>query len=498
MWRNPGTTELWSFYEITSVVNAYTVICTCEYGGGSQSEDHDLWALGEFYINNWPRTVTFFEQRLCYGGVPNTPNTFYASEIGDFPNFSPYALYDVAPSTPPDEFPDVITDAGSLRYVISSDEVNAIQWMRPARTLLLGSGDGVWELGSSALQTEPVTPTNITIRTTNAARAGDRAPIAIENRIYYLSRFRRKLYRIAYAIEADSYVSFDSSSMCPHLVEPGIKQLDFGAEPEPIAWAVRDDGVLLSATIDESQRVTAWNEHIFGGEWEGSNARCESAAVIPDPNDEYSQLWVAIYREANLTRLPVQHIEFLTQPLLEGDEDQMRESHYLDSAPLPYDGGPTTVVSGLEHLEGLTVAIVADFGRIDDAVVEGGQVTLETEAHYVEVGLSYESRNTSLPLQPQDPQGGSTGKKTRTHAVALRINRSLGGSIQVGPRGASIPIPYRETEDVMDTSPPLYTGTLVVKVNSGVSRSHQMSIVHDDPFPFELLSWAQWADLASR
>jgi hypothetical protein len=497
MWKTTGPPELWSYYEITAVTDGHTIVCTCEYNGGTQNEEEDQWALGEFYVGNYPRTASFFEQRLCYGGVPNTPNSFYGSAIGDFPNFAPFELWDVAPGTPPDEFPDVIGDSTALRYVISSDEVNAIQWMRPARTLLLGSGDGVWELGSSALQTEPITPLNIAIRTTNAARAGDAAPISIENRVYYLSRFRRRLRRIAYAIEADSYVSFDISAMAPHLLEAGVKQLAFSEEPEPIAWGVRDDGVLLGCTIDEGQRVTAWHHHSFGGEWWGENAHCESAAVIPDRSEEYSQLWVAV-RRLNGARDPQQHIEFLTQPLLESDEDTMRESHYLDAAPIPYDGPSETTITGLAHLEGLTVAVVADGGRVDDAVVNGGKIELETAANYVEAGLLYESEVDSLPWQPQDAQGGSTGKKTKTHAIALRINRSLGGSIWVNDRTKPIAIPYREMDDPMDTAPPLKSGSLVVKVLSGTARNHQHGLIHHDPFPFELLSWAPWTDVATR
>jgi hypothetical protein len=503
MWRNPPsgseTEPLWSYYTITSVTDGHTVVCTCDYGGGTQNEDEDLWALGDFYINNYPRTVTFFEQRLCYGGVPDTPNTFYASAIGDFPNFAPYELNDAdPPGATPTDWPDIITDATALRYVISSDEVNSINWMRPARTLLLGSGDGVWEMGSSALQTEPVTPTNITIRTTNASRAGDRAPIGIENRIYYLSRFQRKLHRIAYAIEADSYVSFDSSAMAPHLVQNGIQQLEFAAEPEPIAWAVRNDGILLGCTIDESQRVTAWHRHIFGGTWFGGHARCESAAVVPDQDEEYSQLWVAVRRQADAGPHAQQHIEFLTQPLLESDEDHMRESHYLDSAPAPYDGGSTTVITGLDHLEGLTVAVVADWGRVDDALVSDGQITLETAAQYVEAGLLYDGQVDGLPLQPQDAQGGSTGKKTRGHGVALRLNRSLGGSIGYMPRGSYTSIPYRDIEDPMDSAPPPFSGVQVLKVSSGMTRDARLSLIHNDPFPFELLSWTPWVDVASR
>jgi hypothetical protein len=87
-------------------------------------------------------------------------------------------------------------------------------------------------------------------------------------------------------------------------------------------------------------------------------------------------------------------------------------------AGLSYTGEPTSVVSGLDHLEGKTVSVLADGSPEPDRVVSGGRITLADKASVIHVGLPYCS--LMCPQTPEaDAQNGATLGKVRTYGKSL-------------------------------------------------------------------------------
>ena len=70
------------------------------------------------------------------------------------------------------------------------------------------------------------------------------------------------------------------------------------------------------------------------------------------------------------------------------DTSSAEDAYCVDSG-LSYDGAPETVFSGLDHLEGEAVAVLADGNEITGLTVSGGSITLDREASVVHVGLAY-------------------------------------------------------------------------------------------------------------
>lgn len=96
---------------------------------------------------------------------------------------------------------------------------------------------------------------------------------------------------------------------------------------------------------------------------------------------------------------------------------------------------PTTeaIITGLDHLIGETVQILADGVVIPDQVVTiGGSVTLPEAAAVVHVGLGYTPYFETLPINIQLSDGDSTSNTKRITGVSLRTYRSV--NAETAPR----------------------------------------------------------------
>lgn len=92
----------------------------------------------------------------------------------------------------------------------------------------------------------------------------------------------------------------------------------------------------------------------------------------------------------------------------------------------------TTNVSGLDHLEGQVVAILANGEVLDEQVVTGGQITLEEYYSKVAVGLPYEADLETLKINVDPGNGGTVqGLRMKVGNVTFHLRDTKGG--QIGP-----------------------------------------------------------------
>ena len=91
----------------------------------------------------------------------------------------------------------------------------------------------------------------------------------------------------------------------------------------------------------------------------------------------------------------------------------------------------TDSVSGLDHLEGEDVDVLADGEVVTGKTVASGAISLTTEAAKVHVGLPKE-RTYIEPVEFDDgsyEQGTGQGKQKRIHSIAMRLHETVGGKI---------------------------------------------------------------------
>lgn len=148
-----------------------------------------------------------------------------------------------------------------------------------------------------------------------------------------------------------------------------------------------------------------------------------------------------------------------------------------------------TTVSGLDHLNGMEVAIVGDGSVLTSRTVSGGAVTLSSPSAVVHVGLSYTSSLTTNRINAGGADGTSQGKIKRIDKAVLRVWRSLGGQVGGAESEYRDDIFSRAPQDPMDLQLPLLTGdTDILDVPSDYGKDGRVSIIHAEPLPFTLVA----------
>ena len=398
-------------YKITSVTSTTVAVSICVVAPSSGSASTDF-ALGSFSdTTGYPSCVTFFEQRLVFAATLSQPQTLFFSKSGDYENMD-------------DNYHGTVADDDAIIYTIASNQVNAIRFMTATRTLIIGTAGGEFAVSGGGTDIA-ITPTNILIKKQSNNGAANVDALAVGNATLFLQRARRKLRELAYNFDVDGYVAPDLTILAEHISEGGFKQLSYQQEPNQVIWGVRNDGQLVGLTYQREQQVVAWHRHIFGGTFSSGNAVCESVATIPTDDSEY-QSWVIIKRTINGTTK--RYVEYIHQ--YDFDETDDTSFNFLDSQ-LSYDGSPVTTLSGLDHLEGETVSILADGATHPDKVVSSGSITLDRSASKVKVGLSYTSLLQTMRIDAGSQNGTSQSKTKRIYEITARLYESIG--VEIGP-----------------------------------------------------------------
>ena len=96
------------------------------------------------------------------------------------------------------------------------------------------------------------------------------------------------------------------------------------------------------------------------------------------------------------------------------------DAFFVDSG-LTYTGVPADTISGLDHLEGETVQVLADGASHPDCLVTGGTIELNREAAVVQAGLGYATALRTMRVEAGAQMGTAQGKIKRIHRVVLRL-----------------------------------------------------------------------------
>ncbi len=98
---------------------------------------------------------------------------------------------------------------------------------------------------------------------------------------------------------------------------------------------------------------------------------------------------------------------------------------------------PTSSVTGLNHLEGMTVSILADGGVQPSQTVTNGKVTFQNAASAITVGLGYTCQLQSMYLNAQE-QVTMQGRRKDIQAVTVRVEGSRGFTVGTNQPDASV------------------------------------------------------------
>jgi len=501
-----------------------------------------VWSLGAWSATTgYPRTVSFFEQRLVFGGSSSYPQTIWASESGLYEEF------DVGDGSAADAF----------IYTIAANKVNVIRWLAPSRDLIVGTVGGEFKVGRPA--GEPLKPDNVNIAQQTTYGGYTTQPIQIGSEVLFVQRQQRKVRSFAYRFEDDAYQAPDMTLLAEHITDTGIVDVDYAQEPDSIYWAARTDGTLLGMTYHREEDVVAWHRHIFGGSNKfifngatgvldylndanfngyititahglstGDEVTYSAGGGTKIPELTEGGTYYVFARDANTLELAdtyAQAVDRTIKRISDGigashslstkakiksitsinetlenqvwiicerriNDTKRQYIEYLDPtlnmdctlSALVNDG--LTVVTGLNHLEGESVQVLVGDAVFPNQTVTGGSisVTLPTSASFksIEIGLGYTSKIKTMRIESGSQAGTAQARKKRYNEVVVRLYKSVGLTVN-GDQ-----IPFRSSSTPMGQDIAEFTGDKRVS-NLGWNRDGQIEIEQTQPLPMTVL-----------
>ena len=450
--------------KITSRTSTTVVVCTITtaFTNTNATAAFNLGAFSD--TTGHPSCVSFFEQRLVFAGTLDEPQTLFFSKAGDYENMTTGTNADDA-----------------MVYTIASNQVNAIRYMKAVRTLVVGTTGGEFTVSADGTDAS-ITPTNITIKRQSSFGSANVDAIPAGNAILFLQKAKRKIRELQYNFDSDGYQAPDLTILNETVTDTGINEMSYQQEPGSNIWCVRDDGVLACLTYQRSENVIAWSRHIFGGEFGSGRAVCESIASISGTLTE-DEVWVIVKRTIN--GATKRYVECFSD--FDFDETDANDFKFLDSH-LSYSGSATTTLSGLAHLEGQTVSILADGAAHANKTVSSGAITLDRSATKACVGLSYDSILQTMRIEGGAAEGTSQGKTKRISKVVLRLFETVG--VKVGPSLTNLElIPFRTTSSLLSNPvDTLLSGDKEIEFNDDYNSDGFIFIKQDQPLPCSILA----------
>jgi hypothetical protein len=420
----------------------------------TKSPPEDIIALNSV-TGDYPSATTYHEQRRWFAGTNDKPQVLWATRTGTEANLT-------------SSIPSQEADGMELR--VANSQYNQIRHLVPLSDLIALTAGGEFRVFAEGAPA--VTPTSVSIKPQGYSGSSNVQPVVTSGSILYVQAQGSRLRELAYNWESSAYRTIDISVMAPHRFNGHtITQLAFSRAPDPMLWAVRDDGTMLGMTYLPDQKVFGWHAHDTDGTF-------ESVCVVAEGNEDV--LYAVVKRTVNART--VRYIERLRTRIF----TELEDAFFVDSG-LTYDSTPTTTLSGLYHLEGQTVDILADGAVEVPQVVTGGAITLGTAASKIHVGLGFTSDLRTLPLAIEGMQGAGQGTMKNINKVHLRVSQSA--LVKAGPDFTRLrEYPARAVSDPYGSPPALRDGELSLSVDPSWNTDAAICVRQDLPVPLTVLS----------
>jgi len=405
--------------------------------------------------SNYPAAVSYFEQRRCFGGTINRPQNLWMTKSGTESDLS-YSL------------PTQADDRISVR--VASREVNTIRHLVPLGSLIALTESAEWRVTSG--NADAITPTSISVRPQSYIGANNAQPLLVNNNILYAAARGGHVREMAYNDSAGGYITGDLSLRSPHLFDNlNITDMAYAKAPQPVCWFTSTSGKLLGFTYVPEQQVGAWHQHdTFSGVF-------ESCAVVAEGNEDV--LYVLVRR--NLGGQTKRYVERMASRQFLNQSN----AFFVDSG-LTYSGAPVSTISGLGHLEGQILNILADGAVHPPRQVVGGSITLDEPAGIVHAGLPIVADIETLPVAAGVDSGYAQGRAKNVNKVWLRVYRSSG--IFVGPSVDHLTEAKQRTIEDYGRPPALKSDELEIMLTPTWGQSGQVFVRQADPLPLTLVS----------
>ncbi|WP_019646199.1 hypothetical protein [Novispirillum itersonii] len=409
---------------------------------------------------NYPQAVAYYQQRRVFAGSAAKPQTVWLSVSSAYNNFSV--------STP-------TKDDDAITLTIAAQRVNEVRHLVPLTSLIALTSGGEFTIGPGS-QSDPLTPSNIQTRPQGYRGAAHTPPLVVGNTVLYVQAQGGIIRDLGYDYTSDSFTGNDLSVLANHLFSGHtLTDWAYAQTPYSIIWAVREDGTLLGLTYMKEQKVWAWHRHDTDGLF-------ESVATIPEGNED--GVYVVVRRTVNgVTRRYIER--FATRVIT-----TVQDCFCVDSG-LTYSGPAVSTVSGLWHLEGKAVSVLADGNVVAGQTVTNGRITLLQPSTTVHVGLPYTCDLQTLDIEMASV-GTIQGRDKRVVGLTVRMENTRG--LAVGKEGSLTEM--RVDPSVIANPLPLETGDYRFALPPGWSTGSSVLIRQTYPLPAGVMAIVPEIDVA--
>lgn len=476
--RNGAT---WGDATITSVASSVSVEALVSHAFAASATASADWYLGAWRGDGaYPTGVTFHEGRLWFCGGIN-PQLIAGSYSDDYENFE---MFDVS---------NTHTDDHGMVLIAASSEANATQWLAAdEKGLIVGTAGGPWVIRPNS-QGDILTPDTATLRkATNYGSSGVQ-PQQVDKATIYIQNSGRKVREFLYFYDVDGFRASDITILSEHITGEGLKDLAHQKEPQPLLWGLREDGVLVSMTYErdlENVKV-GWAKHILGGYSNASQTLSpvvHSIAAKPNADGTEDELWMVTERYVNgRTRKDIEYFAAFFN-----DEMDQEDAFNVDCG-LTYDSTIATAgVSGLNHLRGQIVSVLADGAPQSNRTVSSmGYVSLDGFSTKVHIGLPYTSKAKMLRLDVGAADGTAIGKTRRMHRMGMMFYNQ--GNLEIGMDFSNTElVEFRALNEdgsiALNTPVPLFTGLKTFELECPYDTENQFCWKQDSPLPGTVLA----------
>lgn len=422
--------------------------------------------------DNKPSVVAYFQQRQIFANTNNEPQAVFTTQTADFNS--------LRASSP-------ARDDDAITFTIAAQKVNEIRHLLSLDSLIILTSGGEWI--ASEGQDKVLTPSTIGVRPQSYNGSSWVKPVIINSTALYLQEKGARIRDLGYQFSSDKYTGNDLSIMSEHLFEgKQITEMAYADEPYGILWCVRDDGRMLGLTYQKEHEVWGWHQHVTDGEFEsvatitednrdavyvivkrninGSDVRyverlekreltnAEDAFCV-DSGLSYNGdtsvisgatqanpvvITATAHPHSNGDIVRINDITGMTE--LNGNEYTVAnitantyELTGVDGTGFTayVSGGVSsrvvTAISGLDHLEGEVVMILADGNVVTDKTVTSGSITLDRAASKIHIGLSYLPVIELLDIDVPSSTESIKSQSVSVSKVTVEVQKSRGGFV---------------------------------------------------------------------
>jgi hypothetical protein len=424
---------------VVSAVTEYPFFSTAAVASGSweyESGYEDVWSSGK----GWPRTVTFHEGRLYFGGSKSRPSTVWGSKIALFFDFVPTESL----------------DDDAVEATLDTNDLNVITDIISSRDFQVFTTGGEFYVPQA--NTDPVTPLTFIFKNVsrNGIKPGTRVQ-SVDSGSVYIQRQGKSLNEFVFSDTQLTYITQRISLFSGHLLKNperiALRRASSTEDADLLLMTNTQDGTMAAFSVMRSQQVTSPSEFTTDGRF-------------LDVGVDITNIYTVTKRTFN--SVDRYFVELFTDTL------------FTDCA---FIGGAAASASSLPHIGKALNVITDGVVQSNETVSGGGSVTFDrASTTSYEVGLPITVYVKTMPVEVKLQTGSRLSFKKRIVEISPIVKDTQHLIIN------NQPVAFRLFDNaLLDDPEPTFTGVKRVNGILGYSREQSIEVQQNLPLKMTLL-----------